>query len=167
MICVAAFWFFYFAKMPSLAAFEKTIEAFKDVNLLINNAGVFNDSKWEQEVSVNVNGTINGILLALDKYFPKSANSEKIIVNMGSIAGLTGAFTHPVYAATKWAIVGLGKSFGHQLHYQRTKTRILTICPSSTETPLMTVNVPNKNSLGPDYIELYNKHLISQIHLQR
>lgn len=160
-------WSFTLLKPCFLGAFEKTIETFKDVNLLINNAGIFNDSKWEQEISVNVNGTINGILLALDKYFPKSANHEKIIINMSSIAGLRGAFTHPVYAATKWAVVGLGKSFGNELHYQRTKTSILTICPGPTETPLMTVNVPNTNSLGADYIELYNKHALPHIHLQR
>lgn len=35
-------------------AFQKTIETFGNVDILINNAGILNDKIWETEVAINL-----------------------------------------------------------------------------------------------------------------
>lgn len=34
--------------------FEETIKTYKNVDILINNAGLMDDSVWEREIAVNV-----------------------------------------------------------------------------------------------------------------
>lgn len=83
------------------------------------------------------NGTVYGCILAWD-YLPKyRSGNEGVVVNIASITGLTGFMSIPVYAATKHAIVGLSKSMGVQQHYDRSKIRVVTICPGVTDTPLI------------------------------
>lgn len=36
------------------AAFKETIKKFKNVDILINNAGILNDAIWEKELLINV-----------------------------------------------------------------------------------------------------------------
>lgn len=35
-------------------AFKKTVEQFKHVDILINNAGIMNDGIWEKEIDINL-----------------------------------------------------------------------------------------------------------------
>jgi len=137
-------------------AFKKTINAFNNVDILINNAGICDESdqrKWPKVVEVNLNGTINGILLGLDNYLPKhKSGAEGLIVNVASILGISPCGGFPIYAATKFATHGLTLSFGLPAHYERTKVRVVAVCPGVTLTSLF-LNLDNK-SLGPDYIKL-------------
>lgn len=36
------------------AAFEETIKQFKNIDILINNAGILNDAVWEKEILINI-----------------------------------------------------------------------------------------------------------------
>ncbi|CAH0557984.1 unnamed protein product [Brassicogethes aeneus] len=119
-------------------AFKKTVQAFKNIDILINNAAVF-DPPWERIVAVNVNGTINGNLLA-QSYLPKHRTSEDqaaLIVNVGSMAGLNPYSLLPVYSATKFAIQGLTRTLGDPKFNDCTKLRIIGIFPGATDTPKM------------------------------
>lgn len=40
-------------------AFKNTIDTFKHVDILINNAGILNDKIWEKEIAINVVSTIS------------------------------------------------------------------------------------------------------------
>ncbi|KAJ3662673.1 hypothetical protein Zmor_007011 [Zophobas morio] len=139
-------------------AFKKTVEVFKNLDILINNAGILNDGIWEKEIAINVNGVIHGTLLGLETYIPKyKSGDEGVIVNISSIAGVKESNHVPIYCATKFAVIGLSKSFGHIFHYNRTKVKILVLCPGVTETPLIS-DIHGK-SLGPPYEEAMNSHL--------
>lgn len=35
-------------------AFRKTIEAYGQIDIVINNAGILNDIKWELEININL-----------------------------------------------------------------------------------------------------------------
>ncbi|KAJ8984318.1 hypothetical protein NQ317_012536, partial [Molorchus minor] len=131
-------------------AFKKTIEHFKNIDILINNAGIFNDAKYELMVAVNLNSVINGMILGLDKYLPKfKHNSEAVIVNISSIASIQGIPSIPVYSATKSAILGLTRAWGQPSHYERTNVRVVSIHPGFTQTPL--IENLNGRFLGKPY----------------
>ncbi|KAJ8958786.1 hypothetical protein NQ314_006349 [Rhamnusium bicolor] len=116
-------------------AFKSTVEKFQNVDILINNAGILNDSVWEREVSTNLNGVIHG--------------PEAVILNVSSTCGVEGYSHIPVYCATKFAIIGMTKSWGTSYHYERTNVRVVAICPGVTETPLI-ANMSGRN-LGEPY----------------
>ncbi|KAH0998955.1 hypothetical protein HUJ05_008112 [Dendroctonus ponderosae] len=135
------------------AVFKETIKTFKNVDILINNAGIMDDSVWEKEIAINVNGTIIGILLGLENYIQRyKSGSEGLILNVSSIAGIAPFAFVPIYAGTKFAVYGLTISWGLPAHYERTKVRVVGVCPGSTVTPLIT-DLPNRN-LGPAYEKL-------------
>ncbi|GJQ77751.1 hypothetical protein Trydic_g16017 [Trypoxylus dichotomus] len=124
------------------AAFKKSIEVFKNLDIVINSAGLFNDSTFDRQIAININGTLYGCLLAWDYLQKYRSGTEGVIVNISSLAGLRGFTSIPVYTATKHAVVGLSKSIGVQQHYDRTKIRVITLCPGVTETPMATDFLP-------------------------
>ncbi|EFA00962.1 15-hydroxyprostaglandin dehydrogenase [NAD(+)] isoform X1 [Tribolium castaneum] len=139
-------------------AFKKTIEAFQNLDILINNAGILNDATWEKEVAININGVIHGVLLGLENYIPKyKSSAEGVIVNISSIAGIKEFSIIPIYTATKFAVMGMSKAFGDEDHYNRTKVKVLALCPGVTDTPLIT-EIDGKN-LGPPYQKLLEENL--------
>lgn len=58
-------------------------------------------------------------------------------MNISSIAALEVIPGIPMYTATKLAVLGIGRVFGHREHYQRTKVKVITVCPGATDTPLL------------------------------
>lgn len=134
-------------------AFRKTVETFKNIDILINNAGILNDGLWEKEVAINVNGVIHGMLLGLDKYIPKyKSGDEGLIVNLSSVAGIHPYDFIPIYTGTKFAVHGMTLSWGQPTHYARTNVRVVAVCPGATDTALLQ-GISNRN-LGPEYEKL-------------
>ncbi|KAL1497787.1 hypothetical protein ABEB36_008685 [Hypothenemus hampei] len=119
-------------------AFKKTIETYQNIDILINNAGILNDTIWQKELQININGTIHGVLLGLEEYIPKYKSGEEgLILNISSIAGVAPYAFIPIYTASKFAVHGLTLSWGLPFHYDRTKVRVVGICPGATDTPLL------------------------------
>ncbi|XP_044255859.1 15-hydroxyprostaglandin dehydrogenase [NAD(+)]-like isoform X2 [Tribolium madens] len=145
-------------------AFQKTVNTFKNLDILVNGAGILNESIWQQEIAIN-NGTVHGILLALENYILKhKTDSEGVIVNISSIAGVASFPAFPIYSGTKFAILGMTKAFGDEAHYKRTKIRVMAICPGPTDTPLLR-EISGRN-LGEPYEKLLQE-LLSGIHGQK
>jgi 3-oxoacyl-[acyl-carrier protein] reductase len=88
--------------------FEETKKAFGSVDVLVNNAGVFQfdpleaitEKEFHREFDINVLGTIFATQEAL-KYFPRTGGS---IINLSSIASENPVPNSSLYAATKGAI---------------------------------------------------------------
>ncbi|XP_050310700.1 15-hydroxyprostaglandin dehydrogenase [NAD(+)]-like isoform X2 [Anthonomus grandis grandis] len=117
-------------------AFKRTVATFGNVDILINNAGIFDESDegWRKTVQI---GVLNGILLGLEKYLcDHKSGEEGLIVNTSSIAGLEPYPYSPIYVATKFAIHGATISFGHPVHYERQHVRVVAVCPGVTTSPL-------------------------------
>lgn len=76
--------------------------------------------------------------LAVKKYFPKYAKgNEAYLVNIASIAGLMSFLVAPAYCATKYGLVGFGKSLGEACAAENSKIKVITICPGFTNTPIL------------------------------
>ncbi|XP_024937408.1 uncharacterized protein LOC107264179 [Cephus cinctus] len=117
--------------------FKKTYETFKGLDIVINNAGISDDSNWEKMNDININGVIRGILLGYDYLSKEKGHNGGTIVNIASIVGLDPIVTAPCYSASKCAVIGLSRSFGDSYYYEKTGVRILTMCPGVTTTPLI------------------------------
>lgn len=57
---------------------------------------------------------------------------EAVILNISSICGTDSVGSVPVYAATKYAIIGLVRSWGIPEMYESTKVRVIGLCPGLT-----------------------------------
>ncbi|KAF4526585.1 hypothetical protein B566_EDAN015697 [Ephemera danica] len=114
--------------------FKKTVATYGGLHILINNAGILDDGRWELEIAINVTAVAQGTLFAL-KYMDKAQGG--VVVNIASILGLQPFPGAPIYAATKHAVVGLSTSFGDPFHFDRTGVRVVTMCPGVTDTSLI------------------------------
>ena len=110
------------------------------LDVLVNNAGIFRvmgteDTSleaWDQLVAINQTGTFLGIRSVIPGM--KRQNSGSII-NLSSIAGLTGTPRAPAYAATKWAVRGLTKSAAAE--FAAYGIRINSVHPGLIDTRMM------------------------------
>ncbi|KAK4876769.1 hypothetical protein RN001_009275 [Aquatica leii] len=137
-------------------AFKKTIEKFNHLDVLVNNAGIFNERNWEKTIAVNFNGQVIGNLLGLETYIPKHKSSSLgVIINMCSIASVNIRGFNPVYTATKHATLGLSRSFGVKEHFDRTKVKVISVCPGPTKTDME--KDLDTLTLNENYAKLYDK----------
>ncbi|XP_046435272.1 uncharacterized protein LOC124187067 [Neodiprion fabricii] len=118
-------------------AFSKTIVEFGRLDIVINNAGILKETKWELMIDINFMGVVRGTMLGLRHMGKNTGGIGGVIVNIASIFGLDPVAWFPVYDATKHAVIGLSRSFGLPYHYEKTGVRVLTMCPGVTETSLV------------------------------
>ncbi|EFN70746.1 15-hydroxyprostaglandin dehydrogenase [NAD+] [Camponotus floridanus] len=112
--------------------FEKAIESFGMLDIVINSAGIMNDADWEPMVDINYKGIVHGTILGLNHMGKHKGGKGGTIVNMSSIVGLQSNPLAPIYAGTQFAIVGFTLSL--QTFYEKTEIRVLVICPGLTNT---------------------------------
>jgi len=125
--------------------FKATINKWKKIDIVVNNAGVLNDAQWDLEISINCGGVVRGTLLGFQYMGKDKGGNGGVIVNIASILGLQPLDSCPVYTASKHFVVGFDRSLGTPYHYNRTGIKIVTMCPGVTETLL--VHDANKYAL--------------------
>ncbi len=113
------------------------IAEFGGLDALVANAGIgayggimdLTDDKLAEMMDINVAGTVWPVRAAVPHFFEKG---EGDIVIVASVAGLRGAGDEAVYAATKFAQVGLAGGLDRELRDKN--IRVSTICPGGTAT---------------------------------
>lgn len=116
--------------------FEETKKAFGSVDVLVNNAGVFQfdpveaitEKEFHRHFDINVLGTILATQEAL-KYFPRSGGS---IINISSIASENPVPKSALYAASKGAIDTLTMALAKELGPRN--IRVNTVAPGLVDT---------------------------------
>jgi NAD(P)-dependent dehydrogenase (short-subunit alcohol dehydrogenase family) len=119
------------------AAIARIIELWGRLDILVNNAGIALPAEavqnttldqFEQLVAVNLRGVFLGCKLA----YPHLKASRGCVLNLSSMAGVTGQERHAVYGATKGAINALTKCTA--VDWGREGIRINALCPAGVWT---------------------------------
>jgi 3alpha(or 20beta)-hydroxysteroid dehydrogenase len=120
------------------SAVEHTVSEFGKLNVLFNNAGIFNGGQlqhykteqWQQMLDVNLTGAFLGMRAAADAIIAAGGGS---IINTSSIEGLRGTPWAHGYVASKWGLTGLTKSAAMELAPHG--VRVNSLHPGRISTP--------------------------------
>jgi 3-dehydrosphinganine reductase len=110
------------------------------IDVLVNSAGILKEGYFEtlpssthrDVMAVNYLGTVNAIRAALP-HLKKSGRGR--IVNVASVAGLTGVFGYSAYCASKYALVGLSEALRFEFAPQGITVQV--ICPGEFDSPMV------------------------------
>lgn len=118
---------------------KKLHEKYKDIDILINNAGFgdcgdFTKTNLEKEISmINTNIVAYHILTKLYLQDMKEKDSGKIL-NVASIAGFMPGPLMATYYATKNYVVRLSEAIREELRKSKSKVQISILCPGPVDT---------------------------------
>ncbi len=118
----------------------ETVEEFGRLDILINNAAAHSDKNadvpdmdldvWYDTLDVNISGTMLCAREAMKVMIPQKSG---VIVNVSSVAGVSGHPTKSPYCASKWAIIGFTEVLA--IEAGKHNIRVNTISPGATRTP--------------------------------
>ncbi|HET9746914.1 MAG TPA: mycofactocin-coupled SDR family oxidoreductase [Chitinophagaceae bacterium] len=120
-------------------AVTKTLEELKRIDILFNNAGIcaygFAHELTEQEWDAMLDINLKGAWLVARRIIPIMIQQRSgVIINNSSIAGLRGMNRLSHYAASKWGLTGLTKSWAIELAPHH--IRVVSIHPTGVNTPM-------------------------------
>ncbi|CAE6430172.1 unnamed protein product [Rhizoctonia solani] len=119
---------------------DRTLEAFGEVNVLMNNAGIGSSGSttwtgrdvWAKVLDVNLWGVIN----MLQVFTNSMINQENpaLIINTGSKQGITSPPGNPVYNVSKAGVKVITENLSHELRTKGTKVTAHLFVPGWTFT---------------------------------
>ena len=121
------------------AAVQNTADRFGRIDILFNNAGIcgyglaheLTDDAWDAMLDINLKGP----WLVGRRVIPHMIAARRgVIINNSSVAGLRGMARLSHYAASKWGLVGLTKSWAIELAPYN--IRVIALCPTGVNTPM-------------------------------
>ena len=150
-------------------------EDYKNVDILINNAGITRDAplhkmskdNWQKVIDVNLNSVFNMTSLVINKM---RENSFGRIVHISSVNGQKGQFGQTNYAATKSALIGFSKSLALESASKGITSNV--ICPGYINTEMVSAiredilksiieTIPNKRLGEADEVAEMVDYLVS------
>lgn len=131
---------------------ERTFERFGTAHVVCNNAGVAAygemhsapHEEWRFVMDVNFWGVVHGV----EAFVPRLVEQgDGHVVNTSSMAGLVGMSVLGIYAASKFAVLGLTESLYREIAHRG--VGVSALCPMIVSTPI------NRNArrLRPDAIK--------------
>ena len=121
------------------AAVAATAARFGQIDILLNNAGIcgyglaheLEEAAWDAMLDIN----LKGAWLVARRVIPHMiARQSGVIINNASVAGLRGMGRLGHYAASKWGLIGLTRSWAIELAPHR--IRAVSLCPTGVNTPM-------------------------------
>ncbi len=121
------------------AAVDATVERFGRIDVLFNNAGIcgyglaheLTEDAWDAMLDIN----LTGAWLVARRVIPVMIRQKSgVIINNSSVAGLRGMNRLSHYAASKWGLTGLTKSWAIELAPHG--IRVVSLHPTGVNTPM-------------------------------
>jgi NAD(P)-dependent dehydrogenase (short-subunit alcohol dehydrogenase family) len=118
----------------------QAVGAFGRIDYAVNNAGIdpeltpealWDEATFDRIIAVNLKGVFLCLKYEVARMLEGGGGA---IVNVASIAGISGVANKPSYTASKHAIVGLTRAAS--LQYARRGIRINALCPGGVDTPI-------------------------------
>jgi 3-oxoacyl-[acyl-carrier protein] reductase len=127
-------------KASVAAMVEGVMKAWGRVDTLVNNAGIVQDAQlkkmtdeqFDRVIDVNLKGVYHCTKAVVDIMLEQGTGC---ILNASSIVGLYGNFGQTNYAATKFGVIGMVKTWARELG--RKGVRANAVCPGFIETPIL------------------------------
>ena len=134
----------YVADVRDIASLEAMVEVtvakWGRVDCLVNNAGIVADAQvknmsedqFDRVIEVNLKGVFNCTKAVVDTML---AQQSGVILNASSIVGLYGNFGQTNYAASKFGVIGMVKTWARELG--RKGIRSNAVCPGFVSTSIL------------------------------
>lgn len=125
----------------SVAAMVAAVMAqYGRIDVLVNNAGIvmdaqlkkMTDDQFDKVIDVNLKGTYNCARAVVDIMIEQKGG---VILNASSVVGLYGNFGQTNYAATKFGVIGMVKTWSRELGKYGIRSN--AVCPGFVQTPIL------------------------------
>jgi 3-oxoacyl-[acyl-carrier protein] reductase len=125
---------------------ESVVARYGRIDCLVNNAGIVQDStlknmteeQFDSVIEINLKGVYNCTKAVVEVMLKQSSG---VILNASSIVGIYGNFGQTNYAASKFGVIGMVKTWARELG--RKGIRANAVCPGFVLTPILG-NIPEK-----------------------
>ncbi|KAK6179149.1 hypothetical protein SNE40_011570 [Patella caerulea] len=118
-------------------AFKEAVSRLGNIDIMVNNAGIMDESKWELMIQINVTSLVRGTNLAIGHMNKVTGGKGGLIINTASVAGFAPGVSFPVYGGTKHAVIGFTTSWAANPNVESMGIRFACLCPSPADTALL------------------------------
>ncbi len=133
-------------KASIAAMVQGVMDKYGRIDVLVNNAGIVDDAlfrkmsdeQFERVIDINLKGTYNCARAVVDIMLSQNSG---VILNASSVVGIYGNFGQSNYAASKFGVIGLAKTWARELG--RKGIRANAVCPGFVETTILK-SIPEK-----------------------
>jgi len=144
----------------------ETVGAFKRLDILFNNAGIFyphtvldcTEEEWDLQIDVNLKGTFLMSKFALPGMIDQGRG---VIINNSSGWGIVGGDAAAAYCASKGGVVLLTKAMA--IDHGRQGIRVSCICPGDVDTPMLPEDARMRGQKWEDYLAGCSKRPLGRI----
>jgi len=113
---------------------------FGRIDVLVNNAGItldarlqkMTDAQFDTVIAVNLKGTYNCAQAVVETMVEQGSG---VILNASSVVGIYGNYGQSNYAASKFGVIGLAKTWARELGPKG--IRCNAVCPGFIATPIL------------------------------